>query len=76
MTTSDYKKMFTQLNAKPIKKAKYIKFNQPKKRSCGTALKKCRNCGRMGGHIDKYGLNLCRHCFREMAVGLGFKKFS
>lgn len=76
MTTSDYKKMFTQLNAKPIKKAKYIKFNQPKKRSCGAALKKCRNCGRMGGHIDKYGLNLCRHCFREMAVGLGFKKFS
>ncbi|MBI2662509.1 30S ribosomal protein S14 [Candidatus Woesearchaeota archaeon] len=68
--------MFTQLNAKPIKKAKYIKFNQPKKRSCGAALKKCRNCGRMGGHIDKYGLNLCRHCFREMAVGLGFKKFS
>jgi len=76
MTTSDYKKMFTQLNAKPIKKAKYIKFNQPKKRSCGSALKKCRNCGRMGAHIDKYGLNLCRQCFRDMAVGLGFKKFS
>lgn len=76
MTTSDYKKMFTQLNAKPIKKAKYIKFNQPKKRSCGSALKKCQNCGRMGAHIDKYGLNLCRQCFRDMAVGLGFKKFS
>lgn len=76
MTTSDYKKMFTQLNAKPIKKAKYIKFNEPKKRSCGSALKKCRNCGRMGAHINKYGLNLCRQCFRDMAVGLGFKKFS
>ena len=30
MTTSDHKKVFKQLNAKPIKKAKFIKFNQPK----------------------------------------------
>ena len=76
MTTSDHQKMFTQLNAKPIKKAKFIKFNQPKKRSCGVALKKCKNCGRMRGHIDKYKLKLCRQCFREMAPKLGFKKFS
>ena len=39
MTTSDYKKVFTQLNAKPIKKAKFIKFNAPKERSCGIALR-------------------------------------
>jgi small subunit ribosomal protein S14 len=76
MTTSDWKKEFTQLNAKPIKKDKFIKFNAPKKRSCGKSLKKCHNCGRMGAHIGKYGLHLCRQCFREMAVGLGFKKFS
>ena len=76
MTTSDHKKVFKQLNAKPVKKAKFIKHNQPKKRSCGTSLRKCRNCGRMRGHIRKYGLNLCRQCFREMALGLGFKKFS
>lgn len=76
MTTSDHTKMFTQLKAKPIKKAKFIKFNAPKKRSCGIALRKCKNCGRMRGHINKYGLHLCRQCFREMATQLGFKKFS
>ncbi|PIZ52118.1 30S ribosomal protein S14 [Candidatus Woesearchaeota archaeon CG_4_10_14_0_2_um_filter_33_13] len=76
MTTSDHKKAFTQLNAKPVKKAKYIKFNQPKDRSCGFALNKCKNCGCMRGHINKYGLNLCRRCFRDMAIGLGFKKYS
>jgi small subunit ribosomal protein S14 len=76
MTTSDYKKAFTQLNHKPVKKEKYIKFNKPKERSCGTALRKCTNCGRMRGHISKYTLRLCRQCFREMAPGLGFKKYS
>ena len=76
MTTSDHRKVFKQLNAKPIKKAKFIKFNQPKDRTCGITLKKCQNCGRNRAHIDKYGLNLCRQCFREMALNLGFKKYS
>ncbi len=76
MTTSDNKKVFKQLNAKPIKKAKFIKFNSTKERSCGVALRKCKQCGRMRAHIRKYGLHLCRQCFREMAPELGFKKFS
>jgi len=76
MTTSNHQKVFTQLNAKPIKKAKFIKFNQPKKRSCGIALRKCRQCGRMRAGIRKYSLNICRQCFREMATELGFKKYS
>jgi small subunit ribosomal protein S14 len=76
MTTSDWKKAFTQLDAKPVKKAKYVKFNQPKTRSCGIALRKCKNCGKNGAHINKYGLHLCRLCFRDMAMGLGFKKLS
>ena len=76
MTAGDWRKAFKQLNAKPAKKAKYIKHNRPAKRSCGVALRKCRNCGRVRGHIRKYGLNLCRQCFREMAPSLGFKKFS
>ena len=76
MTASNYEKAFKQLDAKPIKKAKYIKFNKPKGRSCGKALKKCKNCGRVGAHISSYALNLCRQCFRDMAPGLGFKKFS
>lgn len=76
MTTSDHRKMFTQLDAKPVKKAKYLKFNSLRKRSCGKALRHCKNCGRLGGHINKYGLNLCRQCFREMALELGFKKYN
>ncbi|MBW3023299.1 30S ribosomal protein S14 [Candidatus Woesearchaeota archaeon] len=75
MTTKDYKKAFNQLNVKPIKKKKYIKNNAPVKKSCGLAKKSCQRCGRTGGHISKYGLNVCRHCFREIAQDLGFKKF-
>jgi len=75
MTTKDYKKAFNQLNAKPIKKKKYIKHNSPKARSCGLANRPCQRCGRIGGHISKYGLNFCRHCFREVAKDIGFKKF-
>ncbi len=76
MTTSNSQKMLTQLNAKPVKKAKFLKFNNPKKRSCGKMLRRCKNCGRLGGHINKYGLHLCRQCFREMALELGFKKYN
>lgn len=76
MSYSDYRKAFKQLDVKPVKRAKFVKFNQPKDRSCGVALRRCRNCGRIRGHVNKYGLHLCRQCFREMALGLGFKKFS
>lgn len=76
MTTSDYRKVFKQLKAKPVKLKKYLKHNSPKKRSCGESLKKCRRCGRTGGHIGKYGLDLCRQCFREVATKIGFKKYS
>lgn len=75
MTTSDYRKMFKQLNAKPVKKAIYIKHNKPKERSCGLAKRKCKQCGRNGAHIRKYGLQVCRQCFREVAPHLGFKKY-
>ncbi len=76
MSYSDYKKEFKQLKVKPAKLKKYMKHNAPKKRSCGIALKKCRRCGRVRGHISKYGLDLCRQCFREIAKDIGFKKFS
>lgn len=76
MTTSNYKKTIKQLKNKPAKLAKYEKHNAPKKRSTGESLKKCKNCGRTGAHISKYGLHLCRQCFREYAKELGFKKYS
>ncbi|MFC1801123.1 30S ribosomal protein S14 [Nanoarchaeota archaeon] len=75
MTTSDHKKVFKQLKEKPVKLNKFLKFNKPKERSCGIANRKCRRCGRNRGHIRKYGIEMCRQCFREIAVKLGFKKF-
>ena len=76
MTTSNYKKAFKQLKNKPTKLAKYKKHNVPKKRTNGIFQKRCRNCGRTGGHISKYGIHLCRQCFRAYAKEIGFKKYS
>ncbi len=76
MTCSDYRKVFKQLRVKPVKLKKYIKHNAPKLRKYGKSTKKCRRCLRSGSHIGKYGLGLCRTCFREAATGLGFKKYS
>lgn len=76
MTASDWRKAIPQLKGKPAKLAKYKKHNAPKKRTCGEALRKCKRCGRTGGHISKYGLHLCRQCFREIATKIGFKKYS
>ncbi len=76
MTTSDYRKMIKQLKTKPAKLQKYLKHNAPKKRSCGDMLRKCRRCGRTGGHISKYGIHMCRQCFRDVATQIGFKKYS
>ncbi len=76
MTTSDHKKVFKQLDLKPNKKKKYERLNAPKERSCGINLKHCRICGRTRAHISKYGLGLCRQCFRDYATELGFKKYS
>jgi len=76
MTYSHYKKPFKQLKVKPVILKKYIKHNAPKDRKNGRAIKRCRRCLRIRGHIDKYGLNLCRHCFREISTKIGFKKFN
>ncbi len=38
-------------------------------------LRKCRVCGGARGLIRKYGLFLCRKCFRERAEQIGFKKY-
>lgn len=76
MTVSDWRKTFKQLKIKPAKLKKYIKHNKPKERKTGLSLNKCSNCGRTMGYINKYGIKMCRHCFREQAVKIGFKKFS
>jgi len=76
MTASDWKKVTKQLRRKPTVLKKFLKHNEPKKRDFGIASKKCEVCGRFGAHVGQYGLNMCRHCFRELAVELGFKKYN
>ena len=76
MTASDWKKILKQIGNKNAKMERFIKHNKPKDRKIGIASKKCERCGRFGAHIDSYGLNLCRHCFREIATEIGFKKYS
>jgi len=76
MTASDWNKILKQLKNKPAIRAKFLKHNKPKERKTGIAAKKCERCGRFGAHIKSYGLNLCRHCFREIAVEIGFEKYS
>jgi small subunit ribosomal protein S14 len=75
MTTSDAKKVFKQLVHKPAKLAKFMKHNLPKQRTTGIALKKCSLCGRNGAHVSKYGIHMCRQCFRLNAKSMGFKKY-
>jgi ribosomal protein S14 len=36
----------------------------------------CLVCRTHRGVIHKYGLNICRRCFREDALSIGFKKYS
>lgn len=76
MTASDWRKITKQLERKPAIMKKFLKHNKPKERKTGIAVKKCERCGRFGAHISSYGLNLCRHCFREIAVEIGFIKYS
>jgi small subunit ribosomal protein S14 len=76
MSYSNYKKAFKQLRIKPAKLKKFIKHNSPKEKKFGVATKRCLLCGRIGGHISSYGLNLCRQCFRLNAKKMGFKKYS
>jgi small subunit ribosomal protein S14 len=76
MTAKNYKKMFKQLTAKPVKYKKFLKHNSPKPRKFGAGSRKCKRCGRYGAHIQKYDMHLCRQCFRDIATDIGFKKFS
>lgn len=76
MTASNWRKILKQLKNKPVIQEKFLKHNKPKKRKTGVATKRCERCDRFGAHIGSYGLNLCRHCFREIAEEIGFKKYS
>lgn len=76
MPASNWNKVLKQLEKKPAVMRKFLKHCKPKERKFGIAAKRCENCGRFGALVNQYGINLCRHCFREMAEDLGFKKYS
>ncbi|HID90821.1 TPA: 30S ribosomal protein S14 [Candidatus Bathyarchaeota archaeon] len=51
------------------------KQRPPKVRKFGRGSRRCRRCGTHDGLIRRYGLMLCRRCFREVAEMLGFRKY-
>jgi ribosomal protein S14 len=71
-----YEGVRKQIEGKPVKVARFEKFNKSRKRKSGKNIYRCRKCGRAGGIIRKYGLLYCRQCFREEAEKLGFRKYS
>lgn len=76
MTTSNHEKVLEQIKDKPGKVKKFNKHSVPKTRTGGVLGRRCRRCGRTHAHIRKYGLGLCRTCFRDIATELGFKKYN
>jgi small subunit ribosomal protein S14 len=70
-----FKNAKRQIEEKPTKLARFMKFNRPKDRKFGRNAFPCRRCGKTEGVINKYGIRYCRQCFREVAEKLGFKKF-
>lgn len=42
----------------------------------GRGKRRCRRCKNDKGLIRKYGLYLCRRCFKDNAQMMGFKKYS
>jgi len=75
MTQSDWKKLLKQIEGKPAKLKKFIRYCKPKERKFGMTVHRCVRCGRIGAHVGSYGLHFCRQCFREIAPELGFKKY-
>ncbi|ELR05620.1 30S ribosomal protein S14p/S29e [Pseudogymnoascus destructans 20631-21] len=43
-------------------------------RTYGKGSRQCRICTHKAGLIRKYGLDICRQCFREKAGDIGFVK--
>ncbi len=77
MTQGGWEKVYKQIKGKkPGKEAKFLKHNKPKDRDTGRDQYECKRCKRVGAHIHKYDLQLCRQCFREIATDIGFKKYS
>lgn len=75
MTAKDWRKMYKSVEHKPGRTARMLKFNKPKVRKYGRGLRVCTICLRRGAHIRRYGLHVCRQCFRDIAPTIGFNKY-
>ncbi|MFP4655412.1 MAG: 30S ribosomal protein S14 [Methanohalobium sp.] len=42
----------------------------------GRGASQCKRCGRKQALVRKYGIHMCRQCFREMAHDMGFEKYT
>ena len=71
-----YERVRKSIKDKPVKLARYERFNKTLPRKHGKSVRPCRKCGKRAGVIRKYGLMYCRQCFREEAEKLGFRKFN
>ena len=65
---------YEKLKPGKTKQERFDRHNIPKDRKFGQGEVRCRRCGSSRGHINKYGLDVCRRCFREIASKIGFKK--
>jgi small subunit ribosomal protein S29e len=45
-------------------------------RTYGKGSRQCRVCAHRAGLIRKWGLDMCRQCFREKSKAMGFVKFN
>ena len=55
-----------------MKKPRKPRFKRPRR---GEEGRVCRICGRPEGLVRKYGINMCRQCFKRKAKEMGFQKY-
>ncbi|MEM1560026.1 MAG: 30S ribosomal protein S14 [Ignisphaera sp.] len=51
------------------------KYRPKAERKHGRGAQACKRCGNSDAVIQKYGIYLCRQCFREVAFTMGFRKY-
>jgi small subunit ribosomal protein S29e len=71
---TDQELIFIMEPAAAIPETKNLQYTHPRKYGAGS--RKCRVCGSHHGLIRKYHMMICRQCFREKAVAMGFQKFN
>lgn len=52
------------------------KYKPKELRKHGRGAQACRRCGNRDAIIQKYNIYLCRQCFREVALMMGFRKYN